>query len=391
MPMLAILGGSSPFTVALLDLLPDIGGWDIVMHGRDVDALGLITEFGRQRLQTVGGTVRWTRDLGEALAGANIVLHQIRYGDLEGRGADELLAESLGVAADETLGPAGLQSAIRMAPSLQAVAEVMLRQCPDAWIVNLTNPLSCSTAILVQSGLRRVIGLCELPRATLEQACAALNLPPGEVTWDYIGLNYRGFIHVLEASGRNLLDDLPAALGDREIGGIDAGVIAELGALPLKYFRLFIRGTGVTERRAPMLQKLRAEILEELRTRPAQVPIALRHRQMPWYPEAVIPVLRTLATGEPGEHVLNLPADDGIVRETRTVLTRNTVERLPGQPVNQAVRRWLDRFDRHENATLTAVLDPIRPRIREVLALDPLLPVHLIDRAADLIASPRAG
>jgi 6-phospho-beta-glucosidase len=275
-----------------------------------------------------------------------------------------------------------------MAPGLKAVAQAMARHCPDAWILNLTNPLSCSTAILVQSGLRRVVGLCELPRATLEQACATLNVPSREVTWDYVGLNHRGFIHVLEGFGRNLLDDLPAVLGDRRIGGIGAGDIAELGALPLKYFRLFIRGTGMTERRAPVLRKLRAEILEELHIRATQVPAALQHRQMPWYPEAVVPVLRTLATGEPGEHVVNLPAADGIIRETRAVLTWDTVKPIAPRPANLAVRRWLYRFDRHEHATLAAVLDPVGPRIREALALDPLLPAHLIDRAADLVVSP---
>ena len=387
MPTLTILGGSTPFTVALLDLLPETGRWDITLHGRDVDALRLIAEFGEDRLQPYDGRVRWTTDLSEALDGAEIVLHQIRYGDLEGRASDEILAENLGVAADETLGPSGLRAAIRMAPSLQATARAMALHCPNAWIVNLTNPLSCSTALLARTGLRKVVGLCELPRFTLEQACAALDLPSGDVTWDYAGLNHRGFIHVLEASDRNLLDDLPAALGDRNIGGIGANDIAELGALPLKYFRLLAGGAKIMERRAPVLRKLKAEILNELRTHPTRVPAALSQRRMPWYPDAVIPVLRTLASGKPGEHILNLPAEDGIVRETKAVLKPDAATPLPQRRASPAVRRWLDRFDSHEHATLAAVLDPTRLHIREALALDPMLPAHLIDRAADLITA----
>jgi hypothetical protein len=64
---------------------------------------------------------------------------------------------------------------------------------------------------------------------------------------------------------------------------------------------------------------------------------------------------------------------------------------LPSRSAQGAVRRWLDRFDAHEQATLAAVLDPLRPRIREALALDPMLPAHLIDRAADLIAPSKAA
>jgi 6-phospho-beta-glucosidase len=391
MPALAILGGSTPFTVSLLDLLPNAGRWDVTLHGRDAEALRLIAGFGHCRLQPQGGTVRWTTDLDDALAGADVVLHQIRYGDLVGRAGDELLAESLGVAGDETLGPSGLRSAIRMAPALDATARAMARQCPDAWIVNLTNPLSCSTAILVRSGLRNVIGLCELPQFTLQQACAALNLSPDAVTWDYAGLNHRGFIHVLEHAGRNVLDDLPAALGDRKIGGIGAEDIAELGAVPLKYFRLLAGRNRTAERRAQALLDLKAEALAELRIRPTQVPAALRKRQMTWYPDAVMPVLRTLASGKAGEHVLNLPAGDGIVREFRAILGREGAEPLPSRPAQGAVRRWLERFEAHEQATLAAVLDPVRPRIREALALDPMLPAPLIDRAADLIAHSKAA
>jgi 6-phospho-beta-glucosidase len=391
MPALTILGGSTPFTVSLLDLLPDAGRWDVTLHGRDAEALRLIAGFGRSRLQPQGGTVRWTTDLDDALAGADVVLHQIRYGGLAGRAGDELLAESLGVAGDETLGPSGLRSAIRMAPALAAVARAMARQCPNAWIVNLTNPLSCSTAILVKAGFGKVIGLCELPQFTVQQACAALNLPLDAVTWDYAGLNHRGFIHVLEHAGRNVLDDLPAALGDRKIGGISAEDIAELGALPLKYFRLLAGRNRTAERRAQALLDLKAEALAELRICPTQVPAALRRRQMPWYPDAVVPVLRTLASGTAGEHVLNLPAGDGIVREFRAILGHEGAEPLPSRPAQGAVRRWLDRFEAHEQATLAAVLDPVRPRIREALALDPMLPAHLIDRAADLIAPSKAA
>ncbi len=130
MPALAILGGSTPFTVSLLDLLPEAGRWDVTLHGRDAEALRLIAGFGRSRLQPQGGTVRWTTDLDDALAGADVVLHQIRYGDLAGRAGDELLAESLGVAGDETLGPSGLRSAIRMAPALAAVARAMVAAMP---------------------------------------------------------------------------------------------------------------------------------------------------------------------------------------------------------------------------------------------------------------------
>ncbi len=60
-----------------------------------------------------------TTSLAEALDGADLVVHQIRYGDLAGRAADERFAAELGAAADETLGPGALRSALRPAPALR--------------------------------------------------------------------------------------------------------------------------------------------------------------------------------------------------------------------------------------------------------------------------------
>jgi 6-phospho-beta-glucosidase len=382
---LTVLGGSSPFTVALLNLLPQTGVWQVTLCGRNAENLEIVGAFGRGVMAQCGGTVHWTTNPAAALDGADIVLHQIRYGGLTGRANDECLASALGLSADETLGPSGLQSAIRMKRPLIEIARLLCARCPDAWVVNLTNPLSCSTAILAQAGVRRVLGVCELPTVTVREACEVLQLSEADVVWDYVGLNHRGFLHVIMSEGHDLLDDLPDRLGKRTIGHIGADVIAELHALPLKYFRLIKDASSDGVGRAAFLARLRVRILDELRDNPHRTPASLARRDMAWYPNAVIPTLSALVGGQSQPQTVNLVNEDSIAREIKVELTPDAAIPLPSYPASGAVRQWVDRFVENERLLLAAALNPSQPRICEALESDPLLPGSLTKQAAALI------
>jgi len=104
-----VLGGSTPFLTAMFDELSlalegsNADPTEIVLYGRDAHAVELVAGYGHRRLEALGWTVHGVLNMVEALAGADVVIHQIRYGSLEGRAQDERLAETLGVPADETL------------------------------------------------------------------------------------------------------------------------------------------------------------------------------------------------------------------------------------------------------------------------------------------------
>src|SRR5689334_22207180 len=107
---LAVLGGSSPFTVALCDALAARAGelpcGELALHGRNAERLDLVGEYARYRLEGLGWTVRTTTDASEALREATTIVHQVRYGGMELRRAGEQLCQAVSCHADETLGPA---------------------------------------------------------------------------------------------------------------------------------------------------------------------------------------------------------------------------------------------------------------------------------------------
>ncbi|EYF01009.1 family 4 glycosyl hydrolase [Chondromyces apiculatus] len=409
---ITVLGGSSPFTAGLVEALrsarvPPAALW---LHGRDTGALDAMRLHGEARLGPLGWTARSTTALVEALEDADLVVHQVRYGGLEGRAEGERLAQAHGLPADETLGPAALLAAIQATPALIALADTARRTCPGAWIVNLTNPLSIATAVLARAGLRAV-GLCELPVATFRHACARLGVDPAQASFRYTGLNHRGFLVELRAGGRDRLADLARALGQGDLDGITAADIEATGALPLKYFRLLRSGaaTHATTHAAPptthaapptthaapptpqaappttqtgraaYLTWLRGRILDEIQRAPGVAPPSLSGRVMEWYPLAVVPFLEALHAADGRVEVVDLLAADGIVREVQARVLPDRLDPLPEPPLGHPARAaraapWLQAFAAQERAALDAALAPDRARIEAALLADPLVP-----------------
>ena len=320
------------------------------------------------------------------------VLHQIRYGDFAGRSADESVAEALGVPADETLGPAGLAAAVRITPGVRATAAAIRERCPNALVVNLTNPLSIATSLFHDAGCR-VVGLCELPAHAATAACIALGVDPEAMDWAYAGLNHRGVIYGLSLDGEDLTGRLPAALGDATLDGITAGEIEALGALPVKHFGLLRPDAPVGSGRAAALAGLRERALTELEADTTRVPPSVLGRDQPWYAEAVVPLLRALGSTDAERMVLDLPDSDGITRERRVWLSGGTPTPTPtpAPPVPAPAAEWLARCEHHERLALAAAREPTEARLRDALAADPLLPPAELDRAVSLLLQVAHG
>jgi 6-phospho-beta-glucosidase len=274
-----------------------------------------------------------------------------------------------------------------MAPELAATAAQLGRSCPTAAILNLTNPLSVSTALLHEHGLTSTVGLCELPQATLAEACRVLDVAGDQVTWSYTGLNHRGFLHDVMLDGRDLLAELTGRLGRDTIGGITSATIAELEAIPLKYFLLFIAPPPLRSSRATYLARLREQAIQELAADELHSPPSLAGRSQPWYSDSVVPAMAGIRGAVPIELAVSAVAPDGLAWERRCLLGREGPVFAPDRPAPTAVRQWNDQFAEHERCVLAAVRAPSRARLRAALAADPLLPADRLDQAVDAVRS----
>jgi len=375
---LAILGGSSPFTAALVNSLKDavdkLPSFEILLHGRNQENLSLMEAYAHRVLQGSGWQVGSTTTMGRVLDGANIVIHQIRYGGMDRRILHEEFSERCGVPPDETLGPAALLATLEMLPDLRETCDAVVEYSPDAWTLNLTNPLSYVTSFMTSHGLHRCIGLCELPTMTAHEIANLCGLESHEMDWHYTGLNHRGFIFQVSHSGRSLLEELPLVLGKRLIGGISGEQIAELNAVPLKYFTLAIGKQGpIRPGRGAFLKHLAGEIINEVRSTQTEVLSSLEKRNPVWYPFAVVPMIVALYSDQPSKQIVNSAGEDGIVWESIATVSRSGIAIVPQPECPKPVRIWLDKFARHEQLALSAIIEPTQDNIVEALAADPSL------------------
>lgn len=183
-----------------------------------------------------------TTSLPEALTGTDVVFAAIRPGGTAGRIADERVAQDLGLLGQETTGAGGISYALRSIPAMLELAREMRTHCPDAWLVNFTNPAGMVTEALLPVLGRRVIGICDSASALVHRAAraAGLPLPAGKLDGvGYYGLNHLGWLYRLESGGRDVLPDLLADAG--ALAGFEEGrlfpqpFLQELGVLPNEY------------------------------------------------------------------------------------------------------------------------------------------------------------
>ena len=99
----------------------------------------------------------------EALSNADFVIIAISTGRLDAMRHDLEIPEKYGIyhTVGDTSGPGGWSRALRNIPVFKAYAEQIKEYCPDAYVLNYTNPMGALTKILADElGSSRVVGLC---------------------------------------------------------------------------------------------------------------------------------------------------------------------------------------------------------------------------------------
>ncbi|KQN95048.1 family 4 glycosyl hydrolase [Arthrobacter sp. Leaf69] len=296
-------------------------------------------------------TVRATTSLAEALTGTDVVFAAIRPGGTAGRTADERVALDLGLLGQETTGAGGISYALRSIPRMLDLAAQMRRHCPDAWLLNFTNPAGMVTEALVPVLGRKVVGICDSAGGLVYRAAhaAGVVLPEGRLDGvGYYGLNHLGWLYRLESGGRDML---PGLLADADaLAGFEEGrlfpqpFVAGLGCLPNEYLYYYyetehalagIRSSPTT--RGESIDRQQTELYPLLAAAGQQAyPLwdaARRSREEGYLAEArlagerrdeadlagggyervALAVMRALSGGGPAELILNTPntASDG--------------------------------------------------------------------------------
>jgi alpha-galactosidase len=95
-------------------------------------------------------TVHAYKEIAPALKGCDLVIISIEPGATECRYGDLVIPEKYGVleSVGDTTGPGGIMRARRAIPLFLGFAKEIGRNCPEAWVINYTNPMTLCTAAL---------------------------------------------------------------------------------------------------------------------------------------------------------------------------------------------------------------------------------------------------
>ena len=180
-------------------------------------------ERGREKLETVGALaqrmwdkaglpvkVHLTLDRREALRDADFVTTQFRVGLLEARVKDERIPFSYGMLGQETNGAGGMFKALRTIPVVLDIVEEMKELCPNAWLVNFTNPSGMVTESVIRYGQwDRCIGLCNVPIGAMLSEPKLIDKELDELVFRFAGIDHFHWHRVYDAaSGKDVTMDI---------------------------------------------------------------------------------------------------------------------------------------------------------------------------------------
>jgi len=223
---IVIVGGGSfqwvPTLTTDLALTPSLRGAEVVLHDIDAARLARTAPVVEHVSDLTGAefTVRTTTDQREALRGAHFVLVNITTGGFESMAFDLDIPWRYGIRqpGGDTMGPGGINRALRNIPVLTGIARNMEDVCPDAWLLNLTNPMTALCRSVTKTTSIKTIGLCH----EVTNFRGVLALLAG-ADWNAIDLSVTGVNHVPVITAIDLGDGRDGMVFLREVldGKID--------------------------------------------------------------------------------------------------------------------------------------------------------------------------
>lgn len=241
------IGGGSSYTPELVE------GFIKRYDQLPVKELWLVDiEEGREKLETVGALAQrmvkkaglpmkviLSYDRRTALKDADFVTTQMRIGRLPARVADERIPLSHGMIGQETNGAGGMFKAFRTIPVILDIVKDMEELCPEAWLINFTNPAGIVTeAVLRHTNFKRVIGLCNVPVNMVAGIAKILGVDESRVTLELQGVNHFIFATDVFLDGKSVMDEVVEKYA--HISAEDTIAMKNFVSLP--YSPAFIRG-----------------------------------------------------------------------------------------------------------------------------------------------------
>lgn len=332
------IGGGSSYTPELLE------GFIKRYHELPITELWLVdVDEGKEKLDIIYNLcermvkhaniplkIFKTLDRREALKDADFVTTQLRVGQLKARALDESIPLKYGYLGQETNGAGGLFKGLRTIPVIFDIIKDVEEICPNAWVINFTNPAGMVTeAVYRHTNFKRFIGVCNIPIGMKMFITDVLKLSDSdELSIDLFGLNHMVFIKDVIVNGSSRFNELLEGIASGTLSAnsvknitdlaFDEGLIRGLNLIPCSYLLYYFKPKEMLAielgeyykggARAQVVQKVEHQLFELYKNPTLDVkPKELELRGGAYYSDAACEVINAIYNDKQTEHYVNIP------------------------------------------------------------------------------------
>ena len=207
---IVVVGGGSQYSVGLAESLIDyardrLPGAEVVLLDLRDDHLNVVHDYASRLARAAGVDMRFekTTDRRQAFAGADFILTTFRPGTHQEQYLDETTPPKYGLQGNETLGIGGIFMACRGVPALRDLCADAAAVCPEAWIINYTNPTQYVADAIRRLSRLRVIGLCDGYLEVADNLAPLLGVQPDDITIYPAGTNHSTWVMRFTVAGED--------------------------------------------------------------------------------------------------------------------------------------------------------------------------------------------
>src|SRR6478752_3126841 len=165
---ITVVGGGSyhwaPRLLADFANTPSLTDAHVVLHDLDAERMDLMQALGTEiaARRGISMTVEAEGDRRRALTGADFVITAFSVGGFDSMQHDIEIPQKFGIRQPigDSVGPGGIMRALRSVPVLLDIARDVEAVAPDAWLINVTNPLTALCRAVTKATKVKTVGLC---------------------------------------------------------------------------------------------------------------------------------------------------------------------------------------------------------------------------------------
>lgn len=403
-----VIGGGSSYTPELVEgllkrhhELPITDLWLVDIEA-GLEKAQIIADLTKRMINKVNCeiNVHLTTDRQLALKDADFVCSQFRAGRLEARLRDERIALKYRMIGQETNGLGGFSNACRTIPIALEIAKEMEALCPNAWLLNFTNPSGMVTEALLKHSSIKTVGLCNVPVNMELGAAKMLGAKREDITMQIAGLNHLVWARKVLHEGQDKLGEVINQL----LGGNDqmmpknippfewdGELIRSLNIIPCAYLRYYYQSRDILDKefeasknnanRADLVAQVEKQLLEIYKDPMLDTkPQLLEERGGAYYSEAACELMSSIYNNKRSIMHVNtrnngaiqgLPDDCAV--EVSSVITSSEIIPLNVEPFDSDTLRLIQQMKEFESPTVKAAITGDIATAKRALILNPIV------------------